>query len=106
MLPKQTGSSLDRRLPPVICHCVRAENACLVMRSPQRPDVRYAERPSKRPQQPATSCLRCWAFQQFACRSEGLHESRKGDRKSVVKGKSVSVRVALDGRRIIKKKNK
>src|SRR3546814_15774067 len=30
----------------------------------------------------------------------------KGDRKSVVQGKSVSVRVDLGGRRIIKKKNK
>src|SRR3546814_12264271 len=30
---------------------------------------------------------------------------RPGDRKSVVKGKSVSVRVALGGRSIIKKKN-
>src|SRR3546814_16883068 len=30
----------------------------------------------------------------------------KGDRKSVVKGKSVSVRVALGGRRIVKKKTR
>src|SRR3546814_18279281 len=32
--------------------------------------------------------------------------TRKGDRKSVVEGKSVSVRVDLGGRRIIKKKKK
>src|SRR3546814_13651324 len=32
--------------------------------------------------------------------------AQKGDRKSVVKGKSVSVRVDLGGRRIIKKKKK
>src|SRR3546814_16877381 len=32
--------------------------------------------------------------------------SRQADRKSVVKGQSVSVRVDLGGRRIIKKKNK
>src|SRR3546814_19232732 len=32
--------------------------------------------------------------------------SRSGDRKSVVQGKSVSVRVDLGGRRILKKKNK
>src|SRR3546814_19720697 len=33
-----------------------------------------------------------------------VHLSRTGDRKSVVEGKSVSVRVDLGGRRIIKKK--
>src|SRR3546814_11843740 len=33
-------------------------------------------------------------------------QARKSDRKSVVEGKSVSVRVDLGGRRIIKKKNK
>src|SRR3546814_20785021 len=32
--------------------------------------------------------------------------NRRGDRKSVVKGKSVSVSVDLGGRRILKKKNK
>src|SRR3546814_13645411 len=38
----------------------------------------------------------------------GWHHRRRieGDRKSVVSGKSVSVRVDLGGRRIIKKKNK
>src|SRR3546814_1187783 len=35
---------------------------------------------------------------------EGTQETRRTDRKSVVKGKSVSVRVELGGRRIIKKK--
>src|SRR3546814_19927270 len=34
------------------------------------------------------------------------HPLQDGDRKSVVEGKSVSVRVDLGGRRIIKKKNK
>src|SRR3546814_19820720 len=34
----------------------------------------------------------------------GRHAGARGDRKSVVQGKSVSVRVALGGRRIIKKK--
>src|SRR3546814_16522012 len=34
----------------------------------------------------------------------GDHDRRIGDRKSVVQGKSVSVRVDLGGRRIIKKK--
>src|SRR3546814_18702006 len=40
-------------------------------------------------------------------RRGGVQRPRKGfgDRKSVVKGKSVSVRVDLGGRRIIKKKN-
>src|SRR3546814_12859199 len=36
----------------------------------------------------------------------GVHAVCHADRKSVVKGKSVSVRVDLGGRRIIKKKNK
>src|SRR3546814_13387121 len=36
----------------------------------------------------------------------GCHPEHSEDRKSVVKGKSVSVRVDLGGRRIIKKKNK
>src|SRR3546814_21036469 len=36
----------------------------------------------------------------------GLVERRQIDRKSVVEGKSVTVRVDLGGRRIIKKKNK
>src|SRR3546814_11250683 len=35
----------------------------------------------------------------------GCGPTRQGDRKSVVSGKSVSVRVDLGGRRIIKKKN-
>src|SRR3546814_5619762 len=35
----------------------------------------------------------------------GIGELLEGDRKSVVEGKSVSVRVDLGGRRIIKKKN-
>src|SRR3546814_17825524 len=35
---------------------------------------------------------------------EGGHQAGAGDRKSVVEGKSVSVRVDLGGRRIIKKK--
>src|SRR3546814_20700518 len=42
------------------------------------------------------------------CRSEngpGRHDPRALDRKSVVSGKSVSVRVDLGGRRNIKKKN-
>src|SRR3546814_16307529 len=36
----------------------------------------------------------------------GVVARRGGDRKSVVEGKSVSVRVDLGGRRIIKKKNR
>src|SRR3546814_18422454 len=39
-----------------------------------------------------------------ACSRKGLGEA--GDRKSVVEGKSVSVRVVLGGRRSIKKKKK
>src|SRR3546814_20631903 len=39
-------------------------------------------------------------------RNAGTVEFIFGDRKSVVQGKSVSVRVDLGGRRIIKKKNK
>src|SRR3546814_12070408 len=39
------------------------------------------------------------------CRIIGLDAIDKGDRTSVVEGKSVSVRVDLGGRRIIKKKN-
>src|SRR3546814_19701698 len=41
----------------------------------------------------------------LACQSRPGVEVRTGDRKSVVEGKSVSVRVDLGGRRIIKKKN-
>src|SRR3546814_11845755 len=39
-------------------------------------------------------------------RGRGRDGARPGDRKSVVEGKSVSVRVDLGGRRIIKKKTK
>src|SRR3546814_11899330 len=39
-------------------------------------------------------------------RGAGAAGRRQGDRKSVVQGKSVSVRVDLGGRRIIKKKKK
>src|SRR3546814_13377885 len=38
------------------------------------------------------------------CERYGGVSTRRGDRKSVVEGKSVSVRVDLGGRRIIKKK--
>src|SRR3546814_11709803 len=39
------------------------------------------------------------------CAMQGVGRSVRGDRKSDVSGKSVSVRVALGGRRIMKKKN-
>src|SRR3546814_14490163 len=48
----------------------------------------------------SASCLRAACRQVFA-----QSQARIGDRKSVVEGKSVSVRVDLGGRRIIKKHN-
>src|SRR3546814_17658125 len=42
----------------------------------------------------------------FCKEGDGSHSAARRDRKSVVSGKSVSVRVDLGGRRIVKKTNK
>src|SRR3546814_17004281 len=60
-----------------------------------------APRPDSQPRRRPARQQRAGPQRRAACRAT----ARRQDRKSVVKGKSVSVRVDLGGRRIIKKKS-
>src|SRR3546814_16124270 len=66
------------------------------------------QRRSALPRPPRSSSVTVSAFRGQQGHSIASHAHKSADRKSVVKGKSVSVRVDLGGRRIInnKKKNK
>src|SRR3546814_11809567 len=81
-----------------ICRCAGSRRTALLSAKAYR--QRY---PRRRPKGPPEA-KRCAEARGWAPRR--ARRTRRRDRKSVVSGKSVSVRVALGGRRIIKQKNR
>src|SRR3546814_11740014 len=90
--------SWRRDLPPG--YKLRASARALLVRRAARWSMRVHHPPDRRPPCPATERWRTAAGHGRAARMARASK----DRKSVVEGKSVSVRVVLGGGRIIKKK--
>src|SRR3546814_20672246 len=76
-----------------------------LIRGPIQP-VRDVLCAARRPKDPPRRAFRCAEIGTRLGAAQATDRGRRLDRKSVVEGKSVSVRVDLGGRRIIKKKQK